>query len=114
MLSTKEKGILFYIIEHCIRIEEKIKDIEKEEFAKDLDIREIVCFNIFQIGELAKGLSADFISLYGNIPWKKIKGMRDIIGHSYGTIDINQVWSAAINDVKPLREYCEAILEENK
>lgn len=30
MLTLKDKGLLFYIIEHCKRIEEKIKDKSKD------------------------------------------------------------------------------------
>ena len=114
MLSVKEKGILIYICNHCKRIEQKLVGINKEMFDEDDDIKEIICFNIFQIGELAKGLTPEFISKYGNMPWKQIKGMRDVIGHKYGTIDINKVWETATNDIVPLRKYCESILIENQ
>lgn len=114
MLSIKESGILIYIIQHCKRIEEKISNVTREQFEKDIDSKEIVCFNIFQIGELAKSLSIDFISNYGNVRWKDIKGMRDIIGHGYGTIDLNIVWKTATVDIVPLRQYCEEILNSEK
>ena len=61
MLTLKDKGLLFYIIEHCKRIEEKIKDKSKECFYSDKDIIEIVCFNILQIGELVKNFSDDLL-----------------------------------------------------
>ena len=114
MLGTKEKGIMLYIIDHCERIEEKIISISKQEFDKSKDIQEIVCFNIFQIGELAKNLSMDFIDHYNAVPWSQIKGMRDKIGHGYGTIEMDRVWNTAINDIKPLREYCQQIVDDNK
>lgn len=86
MLNTKDKGRLLQIVKHCKRIEEKIKNIDKNEFEINDDIREIVCFNIFQVGELAKELSDELINKYDKIPWKQIKGMRDRIGHGYETI----------------------------
>ena len=110
MLSLKEKGIMLYIIKHCKRIEEKIEGTTKETFDNDTDIQEIICFNIFQIGELAKNLSQEFVSTYNQMPWKSIKGMRDRIGHGYGTIEMNRVWETAISDIKPLRKYCEKII----
>lgn len=113
MLTTKEKGILIYIIDYCKRIEEKVSDETRQSFENNLDIIEIVCFNIFQIGELAKRLNEDFIIKYDGVPWKKIKGMRDKVAHEYGIINIDQVWNAAVNDIKPLREYCEQILNDN-
>ena len=77
MVSTKEKGFLLNIIDHCKRIEEKTKNLTKEKFDNNQDIREIICFNIFQIGELVKKLPNDFLSKYPAAPWKNIKGMRD-------------------------------------
>ena len=113
MLTVKEKGILLYIIDYCKRIETKIVGATRETFDDDIDITEIVCFNILQIGELAKRLNDDFITKYNGVPWKNIKGMRDKVAHEYGTIDLDQVWNAATNDIKPLREYCEKIINEN-
>ena len=102
------------IISHCERIEEKILDISKQDFEKSKDTQEIVCFNIFQIGELAKNLSIDFILQHNGVPWNQIKGMRNKIGHGYGTIEMDRVWDTAINDIKPLREYCQQIVNDNK
>ena len=113
MLTVKEKGILLYIIDYCKRIEGKVSGVTRESFDEDMDITEIVCFNILQIGELAKRLSDDFITKYNGVPWKNIKGMRDKVAHEYGTIDLDQVWNAATNDIKSLREYCEQIVNDN-
>jgi len=113
MLSTKEKGILIYIIEYCKRIEVKTLGLTYEDFISNQDLKEIVCFNIFQIGELAKGLSNDFVVKYNKIPWKYVKGMRDRIGHGYGSIDLKQVWCTATSDIKSLKEYCELIIKQS-
>ena len=80
MLSVKDKGLLLYIKKHCERIEEKMRVTDREAFDDDEDVREIICFNLFQIGELAKGFSEDFLKEYSGVPWKYIKGMRDKIG----------------------------------
>lgn len=110
----KEKGLLLYIINHCVRVEEKMKTIDKKDFDSSEDIQEIVCFNILQIGELAKGLDSNFTNIHDKVPWKSIKGMRDRMVHGYGTIYMDRVWETAIRDVKPLREYCQKILDEFK
>ena len=113
MVEMKEKEFLSRIVEHCVRIEETIDGIDKGTFDNDKNIKDIVCFNIFQIGELAKHLSVEFVSNYHGVPWQKIKGMRDIIGHGYGAIGWDRVWSTAISDIKPLHEYCEQVLNES-
>ena len=113
MLNIKTKGLLQNIIKHCQRIEEKIQECNKELFNSSDDIKEIICFNLIQIGELTASLDIDFTNQYTGIPWNKVKGMRNRIVHGYGTIDIDRVWQTAIEDVKPLRDYCEKILKEN-
>jgi uncharacterized protein with HEPN domain len=113
MLTVKEKGIMLYIIKHCNRIEDKIKGMPFEKFMSDEDVKEIISFNVLQIGELAKNLSPEFLKQYPNMPWKEIKGMRDWVANGYGTIDLEEVWKTATNDIKSLREYCEEIISEN-
>ena len=113
MLTVKEKGTLLNIIEHCKRIEGKVEGASRETLDKDLDVTEIICFNILQIGELAKGLNNDFVNKYNKVPWKYIKGMRDKVAHGYGTIDLDQIWAAATNDITPLKLYCEEIINNN-
>ena len=112
MLSTKDKGRLLQIVKHCRRIEEKITNIDRDEFDINDDIKEIVCFNIFQIGELAKGLSDELVNKYNDMPWKQIKGMRDRIGHGYETIDVDIVWNTAKVNIKELENYCKEILNK--
>ena len=57
MVSMKEKGILLQIVKRCNRIMDKISVINQEDFIKNEDVKEVICFNLFQIGELANGLS---------------------------------------------------------
>ena len=113
MLNVKEKGILINIIKHCNRIEEKVAGIKYENFSNDEDLKEIVCFNILQIGELSKKLGKDFCNLHPEQPWSNIAGMRDVVVHGYGTIKIDRVWKTANEDIVPLRAYCQKIIDQS-
>ena len=62
------------------------------------------------LGYKAKGNS---VKKYGGVPWKHIKGMRDKIGHGYGTLDLDKIWDTALQDIKPLNEYCKEILSKD-
>ena len=61
MLGVKDKGILLQIIKRCNRVDEKVSNISVTDFSLNDDIKEVVCFNLFQIGELSNGLSVEFI-----------------------------------------------------
>ena len=110
MLGVKDKGILLQIIKRCNRVVEKVSNISEAEFSLNDDIKEVVCFNLFQIGELANGLSVGFLKEYNKIPWKQIIGMRNRIVHGYDTINLEIVWSTAIESIPELKSYCKEIL----
>ena len=113
MISVKDKGILLRIIDHCQRIELKTNNLSKDKFKENEDVKDIVCFNILQIGELAKNFSDEIITRYKNVPWKQIKGMRDRIVHRYDSIDFDRIWLIVTEDIAPLTQYCKEILEDN-
>ena len=56
MLGMRDKGILLQIIKRCNRVTEKVLNINDAEFSLNDDIKEVVCFNLFQIGELVNSL----------------------------------------------------------
>ncbi len=114
MLSVKDKGRLMQIIKRCNRIEDKLQNVDKEKFNSNEDIIEVVCFNIFQIGELAGGFEEEFIEKFNVVPWRLIKGMRNRIVHGYDTIDLDIVWNTAEESVPDLKKYCEEILASEK
>ena len=110
MLGVKDKGILWQIIKRCNRVIEKVSNISVTDFSLNDDIKEVVCFNLFQIGELANGLSIEFIKEYNKIPWKQIIGMKNRIVHGYDTINLEIVWNTANDSIPELKSYCKEIL----
>ena len=111
MLGVKDIGIVLQIIKRCNRIIDKLTNLNETEFALNEDIKEVVCFNLFQIGELANGLSAEFVKEYNKMPWKQIIGMRNRIVHGYDTINLEIVWNTANESILELKEYCKEILK---
>ena len=111
MLSKKDRGILLQIVVRCEKICFKTNNVEKEVFDNDVDLQEIICFNLFQIGELVNNLSGEFLLQYNDIPWRLIKGMRNRIVHGYDTIDLDIVWNTIKENVKHLLVYCKEIIK---
>lgn len=113
MLEKRDIGILISIVSHCERVMEKVHDISEDKFVSNKDLVEIAAFNIFQIGELAKKLSDEFIKTNNLIPWRLVKGMRDRIAHGYGTIDIPTLYHTSYKSVPELHRYCLKLIEDN-
>ena len=48
--------------------------------------------SLINIGELSKSLTDDYQASMPQIPWKSIRGFRNIAAHQYSTIDFNDVY----------------------
>lgn len=112
MLNQKDHGTLLLIEKHCNRILSKIQNLDFETFEADDDLKEIVCFNLLQIGELAKNLSDDFIKNHAKVPWKQIKGLRDKVAHGYGTLNLDLIYNTSKEEIPELLDYCQTILND--
>ena len=111
MLKNRNFGLLNQIINRCNRIIKKTTNIEENEFYEEDDFVEIVCFNLFQIGELANSLSNEVNSEYNKIPWRQIIGMRNRIVHGYDNVDYEVIWNTAKESILELKSYCEEIIQ---
>ena len=67
---------------------------------------------ILQIGELTTHLSSEFTDAFSEIPWKDIRGMRNVAAHHYGEFSVKYLWQTVVEDIPKLREFCEARLTE--
>ena len=63
------------------------------------------------IGEGASKLSYEFRSLYPEIPWSRIIGMRNRLTHAYFDINLNVLWHTVTVNLPALKEQLEGILK---
>ena len=113
MRTNKDKQLLKHILEYCSRVEEAVKRIGTEEnLLADSFNQDALAMPLAQIGELARILSDEFKSIYGEIPWRKISGLRNHLIHGYGQIDWTEIWDTAVYDIPELKEQCAQIHNE--
>lgn len=112
----RDISILEHIVSYCDQIAETVQRFGNDYavFAKDNIYRNATAFCILQIGELVGKLSDDFKVVHSSIPWRQIKAMRNIVAHSYGSVDPETTWEIISDDIPELRQYCCKIIEESK
>lgn len=104
------KQLLQHMLVYIEQIEEanSMFNASKEELKKNSVYRNAVALCILQIGELSNLLTEDFKELTGTeIPWKAVRGMRNILAHHYGKIDYKALWETISKDIPMLKEFCE-------
>ena len=106
----RDLSILRHIISYCEQIEQTI-----DHFGNTYSqiYRNAVALCILQIGELVGKLTDSFRAQNSAIPWRQIKAMRNIVAHSYGTVDPETTWEIICTDIPGLKIYCLSILTDN-
>lgn len=112
-MNSRERDVLSRILEYCAEIEETMSrfgdDIEL--FTQDKDYKKSVVFSFLQIGELTIQLSDEFRAEHPDIPWRQIRGMRNIVAHHYGKLDEKIIFESVHNDVPDLKQFIAALLK---
>ena len=64
------------------------------------------------VGEASRRVSQDFRSRYPNVPWRQTSDLRNRLIHVYDEINFDTLWEIIRDEVPPLIEQLEAILDE--
>ena len=114
-LSSETKSLaldILYDIQSAIeRLQERTEKIyDIDDFLGSSDgmiLLDAVCMLLIAIGESLKNLDkvteGKLLPTYPSIPWKQVKGMRDIISHHYFDVDPAQVLWIVKNEINPLK-----------
>ncbi|MDR1796232.1 MAG: DUF86 domain-containing protein [Clostridiales Family XIII bacterium] len=106
--SQRNITILKKIAQYCDQKDEAISHFGKsyETLHENAVYKNATAMCVLQIGELTTHLTEDFRKTFSNMPWQKIKDMRNIAAHHYGQFDDQILWDTMGNDISPLRDYC--------
>lgn len=106
-----ERIVLQKMIQYCDEIARILgkHHFAKEDFDNDIEFQFASGMCIIQIGELVARLDEDFVKRHSDIPWRQIKGMRNIYAHDYDIIDNDMVWETITEEIPKLKEKLQLI-----
>jgi len=109
---NRDRDIIEHILRYCNQVQTAHHDFgrSKEKFVESTTYQNAVSMCILQIGELVGRLTDDFKAANADIPWHKIRGMRNYVAHEYGSIDFEIVWFASTKSIPELQIFCENYL----
>lgn len=108
--SNTNEQILRHMVNYAEQIEEAnaMFNASEEELKNNSVYRNAAALCILQIGELANRLTEDYrVMTEAQIPWRAVRGLRNIVAHHYGKIDYKSLWETIDRDIPALREFCE-------
>lgn len=100
----KNQKILQKIIKYIDSISKYTSGVGYFEFMNNSMMVEACVFNLSQIGELVNKLDKDYVLEYPDIPWFKMKGLRNRIVHDYEGVNLRLIWEIISYDIKVLKE----------
>ena len=96
-MNALEKQIIEKINKYANQTLIFVRGMTLEKFSSDEKTVSACVFNLSQIGELVGKLSEEFVDKHSEIPWRKIKGLRNRIVHDYDGIQLNIIWDVIKN-----------------
>jgi uncharacterized protein with HEPN domain len=94
------------------KIERYLAATDYETFAGDDMKIDAVVRELEIIGEAAKNLSASFTDEHPDIPWRRIKAMRNVLIHQYFGVNLKVVWDTCQSNLPQLKVFVQNTLGE--
>lgn len=111
-MKNEDIQIIKKMIKYCGDIDTLMArfNTDFERYKTDISFQYSCNMCIIQIGELANRLSDEIKESRPNIPWRAIRGMRNLHAHDYENVDMEIVWNTLLEDIPVLKQNLEALL----
>ena len=75
-------------------------------------LRQAIERNVEIISEASRKLPAELTEAHPDVPWRKIRGIGDILRHAYPDVEPEQIWDIATIHIHPLKAAVLAMIAE--
>lgn len=87
-----------------------LEGVSEERFMLNSEKQKAVCLSIQNIGNYCSKISDEIKNTNKHIDWINITGLRNVIAHEYGKVQMPRVWSIIQNDLSQLEYDLKVIL----
>ena len=100
------------ILEAMARIREFTAGMDLCTFRADPRTVGAVAYHILVIGECVAHLPASLTDRHPEVPWHRIRGMRNVLAHAYYETDPTLLWAMATTSLPELEQVIQVLFEE--
>ena len=86
-----------------------LTDGDRARFAADRKAQQAVAYNLAVLGEAARALSRELRERYPDVPWRLMIDQRNVVVHAYHSLDVENLWTTATEDVPQLDAQLKAV-----
>ena len=107
MPDERQAGLLRDMLDSARLIQGYMANTSREAFFADTEKQDAVLRRFEIIGQAASRLAPETQALFPQLPFRSMRGMRNIIAHDYGEVDLALVWQTVSADLGVLVETLE-------
>jgi len=100
------------ILEAIATIDRYATGMDYEAFRADSKTVDAVVRNLEIIGEAARHVPDAIRKRYSDVPWARMRDMRNVLIHEYSGVSVSIVWQTVRDDLPPLVPLLRRILEQ--
>jgi uncharacterized protein with HEPN domain len=102
MSDDVQRALLRDMLESARSIQRYVAGLSQEGFMRDEEKQDAVLRRFEIIGEAASRVSGETRAAFPEIPFRAMRGMRNVIAHDYGEVDLDLVWQSVQRDIPAL------------
>ncbi|WP_326544080.1 HepT-like ribonuclease domain-containing protein [Pseudorhodoferax sp.] len=90
-----------------------VQGMDRAAFDQDLRTQHAVMLNVVHLGEAANRLQKEapsFLAAHPEIPWDRIRGIRNRLAHGYLEINLDLVWNTLTSALPDLVTQLDAVI----
>jgi len=112
MTRRSDRVHIVDMLVHAAKAVEMAGVVDRVEFERNEMMQLAVTRLLEIVGEAANRVSEAFRKRHPGIPWHQMIGTRNRLAHGYDDIDLEIVWDIVRNDLPPLIDRLEVLVEE--
>lgn len=109
-MAPDQVGRLQDILNAATLIAGYVRDVSKEQFVENIEKKDAIVSRIEIIGEATAHLTDETRDAIPELPFRKIRGMRNIVAHDYANVNTDVVWDVATIHVPQMIAVLEPLL----
>jgi uncharacterized protein with HEPN domain len=111
-MEADQLGRLHDILHAARLIMSYVQGVNEEAFLANPEKQDAVIRRLEIIGEATAHLTEETRRAIPDLPFRRMRGMRNIVAHDYGNVDLRIVWQVATVHVPEVRAILERFLDD--